>query len=52
MKYIKGEVTQLENYKHKNIVNFYSGFWKNGLLHIILEYCDGGDLYDYINKKR
>ncbi|XP_034549503.1 serine/threonine-protein kinase Nek5-like isoform X2 [Notolabrus celidotus] len=48
----KKEVTLLSKMKHPNIVSFISSFQERGSLHIVMEYCDGGDLMKKINTQR
>ncbi|XP_063049184.1 serine/threonine-protein kinase Nek5-like [Engraulis encrasicolus] len=38
--------------KHPNIVTFISSFQERGLLYIVMEYCDGGDLMKKIQMQR
>ncbi|DAZ96260.1 TPA: hypothetical protein N0F65_012563 [Lagenidium giganteum] len=34
---------------HNNILEFHDEFLENGCLHIVMEYCDGGDLLDVLH---
>lgn len=43
-------VITLEKEHHENIVKIYQHFGHDGWLFFVMEYCPGGDLYDYINK--
>ncbi|KAF6036827.1 NEK1 [Bugula neritina] len=38
------EVKILSSLQHKNVVRFIDYFEENGTLHIVQEYCDGGEL--------
>ena len=51
---VQNEVKLLEQLKHKNVVKCYGSFWDEDTraLHIILEYCDGGDLRGLINRHK
>uniref|UniRef100_F7ACS2 non-specific serine/threonine protein kinase n=1 Tax=Ciona intestinalis TaxID=7719 RepID=F7ACS2_CIOIN len=46
------EVLVLSKMRHPNIVQYTESFEENGHLYIIMEYCEGGDLYALINKQR
>ncbi|XP_052018144.1 serine/threonine-protein kinase Nek5 [Apodemus sylvaticus] len=48
----KREVTLLAEMKHPNIVTFFSSFQENSRLFIVMEYCDGGDLMQRIQRQR
>ncbi|XP_038674084.1 serine/threonine-protein kinase Nek5-like isoform X1 [Scyliorhinus canicula] len=43
------EVILMEKMKHPNIVTFLDSFEEEQNLHIVMEYCDGGDLMHRIN---
>eukprot|EP00330_Aristerostoma_sp_ATCC50986_P006369 CAMPEP_0114593840 /NCGR_PEP_ID=MMETSP0125-20121206/15437_1 /TAXON_ID=485358 ORGANISM="Aristerostoma sp., Strain ATCC 50986" /NCGR_SAMPLE_ID=MMETSP0125 /ASSEMBLY_ACC=CAM_ASM_000245 /LENGTH=69 /DNA_ID=CAMNT_0001793427 /DNA_START=54 /DNA_END=263 /DNA_ORIENTATION=+ len=45
------EVTVLKEMKHPHIVEYIDSFLEDGLLIIIMEYCEEGDLAYYIKKK-
>lgn len=38
--------------KHPNIVGYFESFEERGNLYIVMDYCDGGDLYKKINSQR
>ena len=38
--------------KHSNIVAYQDSFQDGGSLYIVMDYCDGGDLYKKINDQR
>ena len=42
------EVSILKKVSHQNIIKYYSSFLDNGVLYIIMEYAEGGDLYSLI----
>ena len=46
------EVKMLKKLRHPNIVGFYDNIEERGTLNIIMEYCDGGDLYGVTQKQR
>ncbi|XP_071951524.1 uncharacterized protein [Antedon mediterranea] len=48
----KKEVAVLKQMKHPNIVSYQESFEELGNLYIVMDYCDGGDLYKAINCQR
>ncbi|XP_070552703.1 serine/threonine-protein kinase Nek1-like isoform X6 [Ptychodera flava] len=48
----KKEVSVLAKMRHPNIVCYLESFEDRGNLYIVMEYCDGGDLYKVINRQR
>ncbi|XP_028404175.1 serine/threonine-protein kinase Nek1-like isoform X2 [Dendronephthya gigantea] len=46
------EVKLLSTMEHPNIVSFLESFQERGNLYIVMDYCDGGDLYKKINNRR
>lgn len=46
------EVDLLTELDHPNIVKFYEFFEENNYYHIVTEYIDGGELFDYIIKSK
>ncbi|XP_046853353.1 serine/threonine-protein kinase Nek1-like isoform X2 [Xenia sp. Carnegie-2017] len=42
----------LSEMKHPNIVSYMDSFEENGNLYIVMDYCEGGDLYKKINSQR
>ncbi|XP_071846816.1 serine/threonine-protein kinase Nek1-like isoform X3 [Apostichopus japonicus] len=48
----KKEVSVLRKMKHPNIVSYTESFEELGNLYIVMDYCDGGDLYQRINARR
>lgn len=50
-KYIKSEISLMENLEHKNILKLYEVIRHKNNIYLILEYCNQGDLSLYINSK-
>ena len=50
--YIDTEISLIESLKHENVSAFYSAFEDNDYVYIIQEYCNGGNLRDYLNKTK
>ncbi|CAF0941097.1 unnamed protein product [Brachionus calyciflorus] len=48
----KKEVSVLAQMKHPNIVSYVDSFEEGGNLCIVMDYCDGGDLYSKIQSAR
>ncbi|XP_054846378.1 serine/threonine-protein kinase Nek1 isoform X1 [Eublepharis macularius] len=46
------EVAVLANMKHPNIVLYRESFEEGGCLYIVMDYCEGGDLFKKINAQR
>ncbi|XP_018098699.1 serine/threonine-protein kinase Nek1 isoform X2 [Xenopus laevis] len=46
------EVAVLANMKHPNIVQYQESFEENGCLYIVMDYCEGGDLFKRINSQK
>ncbi|XP_059958660.1 serine/threonine-protein kinase Nek1 isoform X1 [Mesoplodon densirostris] len=46
------EVAVLANMKHPNIVQYRDSFEENGSLYIVMDYCEGGDLFKRINAQK
>lgn len=46
------EVSVLAQMKHPNIVSYIDSFEESGNLCIVMDYCDGGDLYTKIHSTR
>ncbi|XP_078533177.1 serine/threonine-protein kinase Nek1 isoform X2 [Lissotriton helveticus] len=46
------EVAVLANMKHPNIVQYRESFEENGCLYIVMDYCEGGDLFRRINTQK
>ncbi|XP_051822325.1 serine/threonine-protein kinase Nek1 isoform X1 [Antechinus flavipes] len=46
------EVEVLANMKHPNIVLYRESFEESGSLYIVMDYCEGGDLYKRINAQK
>lgn len=45
------EAQLLKRLKHPNIVSYKESFETGGFLHIVMLYCDGGDLYTQIKQR-
>lgn len=45
---IESEIEILKMLDHKNIIKFYGYTKKNGIYYLRMEYCDGGDVYEYL----
>mgnify|MGYP002623992661 CR=1 FL=1 len=52
IKKIRKEINILKRLKHRNVVQLYEIMESKTNLYIIMEYCEGKDLFDYIVKKR
>ncbi|XP_055283978.1 serine/threonine-protein kinase Nek1 isoform X6 [Moschus berezovskii] len=46
------EVAVLANMQHPNIVQYRESFEENGSLYIVMDYCEGGDLFKRINAQK
>ncbi|XP_073433325.1 serine/threonine-protein kinase Nek1 isoform X2 [Dendrobates tinctorius] len=46
------EVAVLANMKHQNIVQYRESFEESGCLYIVMDYCEGGDLFKRINAQK
>uniref|UniRef100_A0A8D0HUT4 non-specific serine/threonine protein kinase n=1 Tax=Sphenodon punctatus TaxID=8508 RepID=A0A8D0HUT4_SPHPU len=46
------EVAVLANMKHPNIVLYRESFEESGCLYIVMDYCEGGDLFKRINAQK
>lgn len=51
MEQIKAEIDILKIAKHPNIIKLYDVFENEKYIYIIMEYCPGGDLFSYIEKR-
>lgn len=45
---LKNELSILHDSDHPNIVSLIDVFEDNDYLHIVMEYCYGGDLFNYL----
>ena len=52
IKKIKKEITILQKLKHKNIIQLYEIMETNKNLYIVMEYCEGKELFDLIVRKK
>ena len=48
----KVEASLLSSIKSNYVVKYYDSFEEKNYLNIIMEYCDGGDLYQYLEEKK
>ena len=48
---VKSEIDILKIAKHPNIIKLYDVFENEKCIYIIMEYCAGGDLFSYIEKR-
>ncbi|XP_073672798.1 serine/threonine-protein kinase Nek1 [Garra rufa] len=46
------EVAVLANMSHPNIVQYKESFEESGCLYIVMDYCEGGDLFKKINNQK
>ena len=46
------EVSLLADMEHPNIVQYKESFREGGCVHIVMEHCDGGDLFTFIAGQR
>ena len=49
---VKLEAKILSSVRSVYIVRYYESFEENNYLNIVMEYCDGGDLCEFINKNK
>lgn len=47
---IESEIEILSNIDHKNIIKFYGYSYNKGIYYLKMEYCNGGDVYEYLKK--
>ena len=47
----QNEIENLKKLSHPNIIKLYEIYEKSNLIHLILEYCSGGDLFEEILSK-
>ena len=48
---VKTEISILKIIRHKNIIKLYEVIETPQKIYLIMEYCEGGELFDYIVKK-
>ena len=48
---IESEIEILLRLDHLNIIKFYGYTKKRGVYYLRMEYCNGGDVYEYLKKK-
>ena len=49
---IEGEIEILSELNHLNIIQFYGYTKKRGIYYLRMEYCNGGDVYEYLKKEK
>ena len=49
---VKKEVKLLQRFRHVCIVRLHSFYFETGSLNIVMEYCDGGDLFERLAMSR
>ena len=48
---VRSEIEILKICQHPNIIKLYDIFENSDYFYIIMEYCSGGDLFSYIEKR-
>ena len=48
---VKSEIDILKIARHPNIIKLYDVFENEEFIYIIMEYCEGGDLFSYLEKR-
>lgn len=48
LKVIRAEIKVLQTLDHPNIVKYYETYENSEYLYIVMEYCPGGDLIDFM----
>lgn len=49
---LNNEISVLKNLDHPNIIKLFECYYDSNYYYLIEEYCNGGDLYDYIKKQK
>jgi serine/threonine protein kinase len=49
---IESEIQLLSNINHTNIIKFYGYAKRQGIYYLRMEYCQGGDVYDYLKNTK
>jgi serine/threonine protein kinase len=49
---IESEIEILSNMEHPNIIKFYGYTKRDGIYYLRMEYCNGGDVYDFLKGNR
>ena len=47
---LRNEITIMKMLDHPNVIKLYETFEEESKLHLVLELCEGGDLFDFITK--
>lgn len=45
------EVKVIDQLDHPNIVAYYDSFFENKALHIVMEYAEGGTIFEYLQSR-
>lgn len=48
---VKGELETLMNCRNPNVIGFVDSYVSNGDVYIFMEYCNGGNMEEYISRK-
>jgi serine/threonine protein kinase len=51
-KLLINEIKQISKFQHDHIIAYYHHFQQNGLLHLVMEYCEGGTLRQRLHSKK
>eukprot|EP01006_Ploeotia_vitrea_P046517 TRINITY_DN67031_c3_g1_i1.p1 TRINITY_DN67031_c3_g1~~TRINITY_DN67031_c3_g1_i1.p1 ORF type:complete len:539 (-),score=84.06 TRINITY_DN67031_c3_g1_i1:614-2122(-) len=51
-RFLETEVSLQQKAEHKNVVSIIKSFPLNDLIYIVLEFCNGGDLFEMVNRKK
>jgi calcium-dependent protein kinase len=52
MSMIRWEIQTMRKLNHPNIVKFYEVYEDTKYLHLVMEHCEGGDLFDKLLLKK
>lgn len=48
---LQRELEVLKTLDHPNIIKFYETYHDKMYIHFVMEYCEGGDLFEYVANK-
>ena len=48
----KKEIKLLAGFQHPNIVRYRDSFIETGVLHIVMDFCEGGELHQLLKERR
>jgi len=51
IKLLENELSIMQRLDHPNIIKFHESYVDHRYVHIVMEYCSGGELFDHIVKK-